>query len=94
MQTTIRGIRYNTEKALLIGEADNIGAGADSTSDYAYWGAGLYQTPRSKRYFLAGEGGPLSRLHGGRILPITKGEALAFAKRFLPFTHRKTAGLF
>jgi hypothetical protein len=48
--------RYDTETATLIGEADSLHAGASSTSDFNYWEAGLYRTPRGN-YFLAGEGG-------------------------------------
>ena len=83
MKSTIQGFPYNTEKAIFVGEADNVGDGAESSGDLMYWEAGLYLTPRKKRFFLAGRGGFLSRFNGKeRIIPITRGEALAFACRF------------
>jgi hypothetical protein len=60
MKAIIAGTRYDTEKATFIAEADNLGAGADSTTDFSFWTAALYKTPRSGRYFLAGWGGPRS----------------------------------
>lgn len=60
MKAIINGKRFDTAKADLIAETDNLGSGADSTRDFQYWTAGLYKTPRSGRYFLAGEGGPSS----------------------------------
>ena len=60
MKAIIQGTRYDTEKAVLIAETDNLGDGAESVTDFAYWQAGLYKTPRSGRYFLAGRGGPMS----------------------------------
>lgn len=60
MKAIINGVRFDTEKAILIKETDNLGNGCDSTRDFKYWSAGLYKTPRSGRYFLAGEGGPMS----------------------------------
>lgn len=60
MKAIINGVRFDTEKAILIAETDNLGSGASSTRDFQYWTAGLYKTPRSGRYFIAGEGGPSS----------------------------------
>jgi hypothetical protein len=93
MKTIIQGVRYDTEKATLIGEADNLGAGASSTSDFSYWEATLYVTPKSGRYFIAGSGGPMtrfahtvdknSRSGGSRLIPISRDEALEWAEQYL-----------
>ena len=55
MKKILNGRRWDTEKANLICEVVN---GLPHYMDYV--NAGLYQTPRSKRFFIAGEGGPLS----------------------------------
>ena len=60
MKAIINGMRFDTAKADFIAETDNLGSGCDSTRDFGYWTAALYKTPRSGRYFLAGEGGPSS----------------------------------
>lgn len=93
MKKTINGIRYNTENATKIGEYDNLHYGADSITDFSYWTASLYVTPRSGRYFLAGEGGPMtmfSRPAGGNstsggsgLFPMDRDEAFAWAQRYL-----------
>ncbi len=90
MKKTIQGIRYDTEKATLIGQ----GLGpAEFRSDFSWWEAGLYVTPISGRYFLAGEGGPMTtfgrtmedgaRGWGEKIIPIDRAEALKWGERFL-----------
>ncbi len=56
MRAIIEGVRYDTETAELIGEAWNGG----NWSDYSHWEAALYRSPRAKRYFLAGSGGPMT----------------------------------
>lgn len=87
MKSIINGIRYDTDKATLIAETDNIGGGADSQSDFSYWQAGLYKTPRSGRYFLAGHGGARSMFSrsagqncwsGGEAIIPFESEAAAF----------------
>ena len=92
MKKIIQGIRYDTDKATLIGEAS-----ADCPmNDFGYWEAALYRAPRSGRHFLAGSGGPMSRYgrggmgaggnetHGGdRIDPMTKEEAMRWAEEYL-----------
>lgn len=93
MKKIINGLRYDTDKATLVGEFNNIGAGASSTTDFQYWEAALYKTPRSGKYFLAGEGGPMSRFGsqhdqntrgwGEKIMPMDKQEAFEWAQRFL-----------
>lgn len=56
MKITVHGVRYDTEKSTLIGTAT---AAGDKT-DLHYWSESLYLTPRSGRWFVAGQGGPLS----------------------------------
>ena len=56
MKAIINGLRYDTDKATLIGEASH-----GYASDFQHWEAGLYKTPRSGRFFLAGSGGPMTR---------------------------------
>jgi len=94
MKAVINGVRYDTAKAALIGEADNLGRGVESVTDFKYWSAGLYRTPRSGRYFLAGEGGPMTRFSrstgnnswagGAKIIPLDEEDALAWAEENLP----------
>lgn len=93
MRKIANGKRYDTETATLIGETSNIGRGADSAGDFNYWSAGLYRSPRGAHYFLAGEGGPMSRFGqsvgqnswgGGRdIIPMSKEEAFEWAQENL-----------
>lgn len=89
MKKIIDGTRYDTEKAQLVGEA----AAGVSRRDYSFWSAGLYKTPRSGRFFLAGSGGPMTRfayspdgnsMSGGeKLIPMTKNEALEWAEQYL-----------
>jgi len=88
MKAIINGFRYNTEKATLIGNYDN----GLACSDFSNWHAGLYVTSRSKNYFLAGAGGPMSRYAipagnmtsgGSKITPLTKEDAFEWAERYL-----------
>jgi hypothetical protein len=91
MKAIINGVRYDTEKATLIGHTSN--NNACSRSDFHYWEAGLYVSPRAKRYFLAGSGGPMSRFSrsagqnswtgGSAIQPMTREEALEWAEHEL-----------
>ena len=88
MKAIINGIRYDTEKARLIGE---VWYGA--LEDFSHWEAGLYVTPRGRRYFLAGSGGPMTRwarpavsgglIAGEGIIPLTREEALEWAEKNL-----------
>lgn len=59
MKYIINGKRFDTDKAILIAETDNID-GNTSRRDFRFWEAALYKTPRSGAYFLAGRGGPMS----------------------------------
>ena len=93
MKKIINGKRYDTKTAVRIGHYDNIGEGADSQSDFCWWAANLYRTPRSGQYFLAGEGGPMSRfsrpagqnaLSGGEgLTPLSDADAMAWAEQYL-----------
>lgn len=90
MKSIINGTRYDTEKADLIGESSG---GSEFVNDYRRWDAGLYRTPRSGRYFLAGSGGPMSRFavsrginewSGGEgIHPMEEADAFAWAQEHL-----------
>lgn len=92
MKAIINGKRYDTDKATLIGETDNIGPSV-SRNDFHFWEAGLYVTPRSRSYFLAGRGGPMSRFatsHGNSswsggegVHPMTKQEAFEWSQQEL-----------
>lgn len=88
MKAIINGLRYDTDKAILIGET----SANCSRSDFQWWKAGLYKTPRSCRFFLAGRGGPMSmwatRIDNGwqggdGIKPMNAGEAREWAERYL-----------
>jgi len=88
MRKVIQGKIYDTEKSHLIGEAD----ANCSPTDFSYWEAGLYRTPRSGRYFLAGHGGPMTSwgqpVQGGMgggsgIRPLDPEHALEWAEQHL-----------
>lgn len=91
MKAIINGLRYDTDKAVHVGTADAGG----SVSDFGYWEANLYKTPRSGRFFLAGKGGPMTRwarrvgtggdtrTGGSGIFPMEPDEALEWAEQYL-----------
>jgi hypothetical protein len=93
MKKVLDGKRFDTEKAVFIGNADNLNKGVSSCSDFNYWDADLYVTPKSKQYFLHGEGGPMTRWSkpagnnswsgGEDILPMSKEEAFEWAQEYL-----------
>lgn len=93
MKKIIEGLRYDTDKSITIGRFSNLGSGASSTTDFQYWTATLYRTPRSGKYFLVGEGGPMSRFGkqidqnsygwGEKLMPLGKEEAFEWAQRYL-----------
>jgi len=59
MKKIINGKRYDTEASVLVAQTSNnnmVGRG-----DFRWYDETLYQTPRSKTFFLAGEGGAMSR---------------------------------
>ena len=76
MRKIINGMRYDTEKAIKIGTYCAPG----STTDFYWYEATLYKTPRSHRFFLAGEGSAMSRF---AIIPLEDGEALEWAEKYL-----------
>jgi len=86
MKAIINGVRFDTDKAIEIGDASG------GTCPKTHWREGLYQTPRAGRYFIAGSGG--GRTHyavhgvegwwpGERITPATEAEAFAWAQENL-----------
>ena len=89
MKSIINGTRFDTEKSTEIGHSSYNG----SRTDFQWWSASLYKTPRSGRFFLAGQGGPMSRFAhsvdgggwsgGDGILPLTSEDALAWAEKEL-----------
>ena len=88
MKKIINGLRYDTEKAIEIGYHSS----GHHSGDFQGWHATLYRTPRSNRYFLAGEGGAMSRYashHGNsmgcgeKLNPLEKAAALAWAEQYL-----------
>jgi hypothetical protein len=91
MKAIINGRIYDTEKATLIGEATG---GSEFVTDFSHWSAGLYVTPRSGRYFLAGRGGPMTTFRrtvgqsewtgGEKIIPMAPKDALEWAEQNLP----------
>jgi hypothetical protein len=89
MKAIINGLRYDTEKAVCVGEESTSHL---SRSDFGWWSAGLYRTPRAGRYFLAGEGGPMTRFAhhvkngawgGSKLIPMSREEAREWAERYL-----------
>lgn len=98
MKKTINGVRYDTEKSVFIG-LRNEGQKCESEEDSRSWIASLYRTPRSGRYFLAGEGGPMSRFaqsagqnswtFGGDIIPLSLWDAVEWADLYLALTPRE-----
>lgn len=86
----INGRRYDTDASHLIGEATH----GEFVTDHSYWRAGLYRTPRAGRYFLAGEGGPMTQFaridgdgrslaYGERVIPMDAHDAREWAERHL-----------
>jgi len=87
MKKILNGQRWDTEKANLVCEVRH-----SHPRDFSYVRAGLYQTPRSKRYFLAGEGGPMtvfahydggnSCCGGENLIPLSAEEARTYAEQY------------
>jgi hypothetical protein len=86
MRAIINGKRYDTASARNIGSCSSGG----STDDFHFWEENLYVT-KTGVYFIAGEGGPLSRFSkqcgsnngscgGERITPVSKADAMAWAE--------------
>lgn len=89
MRAIINGKRYDTSKAEFLGQ----GYSKANRGDFSFWKAGLYRTPRSRAFFLAGLGGPMTRFAepvgqngmqgGSKVIPLTAGEALEWAEQHL-----------
>ena len=78
MRRTIQGCRFDTELSILIGRANS------PRGNSSWWTAGLYVTPQSRRFFLAGRGGIMSRWRGKEgIFELTKKEACAWIEEHL-----------
>ena len=85
----IDGKRYATEKANEIGyHSENF------PGNFRFVEEGLFQTPRSKLYFLAGRGGPSTKYAeslgdgqgysgGSAIFPLSENEAFKWAQQYL-----------
>ncbi len=84
MKSAINGTRYDTNKSILIGTAMSAGM---TESGYTSWEVSLYRMPQSRRYFLAGSGGGLTRFYdragsldaGERIIPVTEADAYSWS---------------
>lgn len=79
----IDGKRYNTETAEYICTVNNIGYGADSTTDFKFFEGDIYQTP-SGAFFIYGRGGAMS-LFGGdddTIIPLDVEAAMGMIERY------------
>lgn len=80
MKTTIRGVRYDSDRAILVGKHVH----GKVEADPSWWSASLCRQPTSGRYFLAGTGGNMTVFRGdARIIPLTVNEGLAWADRYL-----------
>lgn len=95
----IDGRVYDTDAAILVGETCNDNGYAPN--DSLYWKAGLFRTPRSGRYFIAGLGGAMTRFAhrhddgcrsgGTRIIPVDDAEAGEWAQEHLGITLAEAA---
>ena len=89
MKAIINGLRYDTDKATLLGE----NSANCSRTDFGWWKAGLYRTPRAGHFFLAGRGGPMTRFAhrvssggsqgGNKLIPMGLAEAREWAGQYL-----------
>ena len=78
MKKIIQGRVFDSDVSDLIGVADF------RASSQGWWEAGLYVTPQSRRFFLAGEGGIMSRWRGKEgIVELSKEEACAWIEEYL-----------
>jgi hypothetical protein len=79
MRKIIQGRVYDTEKATLIGTHQ-----APKRGSASWWEADLYVTPKSRYFFLAGRGGPMSRWRGkAGVVELTKEEACTWIEEHL-----------
>lgn len=88
MKKIINGVRYDTDKAELIGKYET----NRGRNDFSWFKAALYVTPKARRYFLAGEGGPMTRFakpldngatYGEGLFPMEPTEAREWAEQYL-----------
>ncbi len=87
MKSIRNGKRYDTETAIEVIHSSYTG----SRSNFQWWEATLYKTPRAGRFFLAGKGNGMSRFatrhpdggfsEGEGIIPLTKEDALEWAEQ-------------
>jgi len=85
MKAIINGVLYDTETAVRVGDGGNDAP----VGDFRCSEVRLYRT-ESGRFFLAGEGGPMTRWaetlpdgarkDGSGIVPLSEGEALSWAE--------------
>jgi hypothetical protein len=83
MKQIIEGKRYDTETAEYITTINNIGMGADSTTDFKFFEGDIYKTP-SGAFFICGRGGAMS-LFGGdddAIVPLDTETAMGMIERY------------
>jgi len=79
MRKTIQGRQFDTDRSQVIG-----GYLFDPDAGSSWWTATLYRSPKSRRYFLAGEGGIMSRWRGGKtIIELTDEQAREWAEEHL-----------
>lgn len=88
MKKILDGIRYDTDAAELLAVASR-----GEFEDLDHFVCALYRSKRAGRYFLHGQGGPMSRFGqaagnnkfvGSRdLIPLTKEEALQWAEQYL-----------
>ena len=88
MRQIVDGLLYDSENAEVIGEC---GAFESDRSNFRWWDGTLHRTEKG-RFFLAGQGGPMSRFadiegrtrrSGSGIQPLTDAEALDLASLHL-----------
>lgn len=79
MKATINGVRYDTKASEVLADVYC----SKKTDDWHWWSERLFRTRRSERYFLVGDGGKLTIWADRSVLPLTKDEALSWAKRHL-----------
>ena len=87
MKRIIEGAKYDTETAKFIG-SDSF----SNSGDFNHWSEKLYRT-KSGKYFLHGEGGPMSRYSrvvgqnewcgGEKIIPLDRAGAMKWAEEHL-----------
>jgi hypothetical protein len=96
MKAIINGFRYDTSKATMVGNYTHSHPG-----DFHYVDEDLYVTPRAHQYFLAGQGGAMSKYAtaidqnswsgGSKISPLTKEQAYQWAETYLDADEIETA---